>query len=290
VFGEAVAVAGVDLPRPDDTGEAGEKALALGTNVAAEFAEPRLPVTPEVVLTELQGVDAVLAATMPGTVKPVVGLRPPLVGLKPLPSNGERATAPGPPLVQGPGLVASLNAAGVIWELPPMDCPKSAPSGEVALMPPWIGMPIRELPTVWPKSAPSGDVVSMLPGLDVSVCAALSPAPSGLTARIMAAATRLFISISVVIAYPTVKVWHWYRPHSSNLRRHLPKNWQKRSAPANYEHALDAIMDRFNRSQVLMLDVPPENIVTKFVGTYFQGRRDASLDASRRGFHRLEPH
>jgi hypothetical protein len=41
VFGEVFAVAGAGLPRPNDTGEAGEEALALGAIVAAEFAEFR---------------------------------------------------------------------------------------------------------------------------------------------------------------------------------------------------------------------------------------------------------
>jgi hypothetical protein len=141
--------------------------------VAAEFAKFRVPVTPELLLTELHGADAVLSAPMPEVVKPVVGLKPPLVGLSPLPSKVDRATAPGPPLAQGPGLAASVNGAGVVWELSPRGWPKSAPSGDVAPMPPWLGMPVGELPRVWPKSAPSGDVAPMVPGLSVSVCAAL---------------------------------------------------------------------------------------------------------------------
>jgi hypothetical protein len=110
VFGEVVAVAGVDFPRPDDTGETGAEELAPDAVAvaAAEFAKFRLPVTPELLLTELHGVDVALAAPMPEVVKPFVGLRPPLVVLNPLPSNGERATAPGPPLVQGPGVAMSL--------------------------------------------------------------------------------------------------------------------------------------------------------------------------------------
>jgi transposase len=100
VFGEVFAVASIELPRPNDTGETGAEALALGA-VAAEFAKFRAPVTPELLLTELHGADTVFAVPMPEVVKPVVGLRPPLVGLSPLPSKGDRATAPGPPLVQG---------------------------------------------------------------------------------------------------------------------------------------------------------------------------------------------
>jgi hypothetical protein len=197
VFGEAVAVAGVDLPRPDDTGETGEEGLAFGTVAAAEFAKFRVPLTPEVLLTELHGA-AVLATPMPEDVKPFVGLRPPLVGLNPPASNGERATAPRPPLEHGPGLVASVNGAGVVWELSPRDWPKSAPRGDVALMPPWLGALIRELPRVWPKSAPSGEVAPILPGLDAPVCATLWPRPN-VAARIVAAARRDFISISVAI-------------------------------------------------------------------------------------------
>jgi hypothetical protein len=195
-LGEVFAVAGVELPRPNDTGEAGEEALALGAVVAAEFAEFRVPVTPELLLTELHGADAVLSAPMPEVVKPVVGLRPPLVRLNALPSKVDRATAPGPPLVQGPGLAASINGVGVVWELSPTGWPKSAPSGDVAPMPLWLGIPVGELPRVWPKSAPSGEVAPMEPGLDVSVWASLSPAPSTVAARIMAAARRGFISLS----------------------------------------------------------------------------------------------
>ena len=149
--------------------------------------------TPELLLTELHGADAVLSAPMPEVVKPVVGLRPPLVGLSPLPSKVDRATAPGPPLVQGPGLAASINGVGVVWELSPRGWPKSAPSGEVAPMPPGLCMPVGELPEVWPKSDPSGDVVPTLPGLDVPVCAALWPTPSAVVASSTAAARKDFI-------------------------------------------------------------------------------------------------
>jgi hypothetical protein len=177
VFGEVVAVAGVGVPKPDDTGETGAEALALGAVVAAEFAEFRVPVTPELLLTELHGADAVLSAPMPEAVKPVVGLSPP-------PPKVERATAPGPPLVQGPGVAASVNGAGVIcW-------PKSAPSGDVAPMLPGLGMPVGELPEVWPKSAPSGEVAPTLPELDVSVCAPLWPRPSAVMKRITAVVVR----------------------------------------------------------------------------------------------------
>jgi hypothetical protein len=140
VFGEVVAVAVVGLPRPSDTGEAG--ALALGAVVAAEFAEFRVPVIPELLLTELHGVDAVLSAPMQEVVKPVVGLSPPLVGFSPPPPKVDRATAPGPPLVQGAGLTTSVYGAGVVWELSPGGWPKSAPSDDVAPMPPGLGMPV----------------------------------------------------------------------------------------------------------------------------------------------------
>src|SRR4029077_7444896 len=186
VFGEVFAVAGVELPRPNDTGEAGEGALALGAFVAAEFAEFRVPVTPELLLTELHGADAVLSAPMPEVVKPVVGLKPPLVGLSPLPSKVDRATAPGPPLAQGPGLAASVNGAGVVWELSPRGWPKSAPSGEAAPMPPGLGMAVGEFPELSARSAPSGEVAATPPRLGVSVCAALWPRPSAVMERITA--------------------------------------------------------------------------------------------------------
>jgi hypothetical protein len=173
VFGEVFAVAGVELPRPNNTGEAGEEALALGAVVVAEFAEFRVPVIPELLLTELHGVDAVLSAPMPEVVKSVVGLSPPLVGFSPPPPKVVRATAPGPPLVHGAGLATSVYGAGVIWEL---------------------------LPGVWPKSAPSGDVAPMLPGLDVSVCAALWPRPSAVMERITAVARKDFIGAAVLLA------------------------------------------------------------------------------------------
>jgi hypothetical protein len=246
VFVEVVAVAGVELPRPNDTGEAGEEALALGAFVAAEFAEFRAPVIPELLLTELHGAAAVLSAPTPEVVKPVVGLSPPLVGLSSPPSKVDRATAPGPPLVQGPGLAASVNGAGVVWELLPGVWPKSAPSGDVAPMPPGLGMPVGELPEVWPKSAPSGDVAPMLPGLDGSVCAALSPAPSVVAARIVAAARRGFISISVAFRGSAVRVWQRYRPHSDNLRAakmirgsKCLKTGRRDRQAAHHEHAID---------------------------------------------------
>jgi hypothetical protein len=154
-------------------------------------------VTPELLLIELHGASAVLSAPMPEVVKLVVGLSPPLVGLSPPPPKVDRATAPGPPLVQGAGLATSVYGAGVVWELSPRGWPKSAPSGEVAPMPPGFGMLVGELPRVWPKSAPSGDVAPMLPGLDVSVCAALWPRPSAVTVSITADARRGFIWITV---------------------------------------------------------------------------------------------
>ena len=203
VFGEVVAVGVVRVPRPNDTGEVGAEALALGA-VAAEFAKFREPVTPELLLTELHGADTVFAAPMPEVVKPVVGLRPPLVGLSPLPSKGDRATAPGPPLVQGAGLVTSVYGAGVVWELSPGGWPKSAPSGDVAPMPPGYGMPIGELPRVWPKSAPSGDVAPMLLEIGVSVCAALWPRPSEVMETITAVARKDFIGAgrSLALRFP----------------------------------------------------------------------------------------
>jgi hypothetical protein len=201
VFGEVVAVAGVELPRSDDTGEAGKEALALGAVVAAEFAEFSVPVTPELLLTELQGAGAVLAAPMPEVVKLVVGLSPPLVGLSPPPPKVDRATAPGPPLVQGAGWATSVYGAGVVWELSPRGWPKSAPSGEVAPMPPGLGMPVGELPEVWPKSAPSGEVAAMPPRLGVSVCAALWPRPSAVMERITAVMGKDFIGAAASFAF-----------------------------------------------------------------------------------------
>jgi hypothetical protein len=203
VFGEVVAVAAAELPRPDDTGEAGEEALALGAVVAAEFAEFRVPVTPELLLTELHGGDAVLAAPMPEVVKPVVGLSPPLVGLSPPLSKGDRATAPGPPLVQGAGLATSVNGAGVVWELSPRGWPKSAPSGDVAPMLPGLDVPVcaapGELPRTCPKSAPSGDVAPMPGRVDVvPVCAALWPTPSAVMKRITAVVNKGLIGVAVL--------------------------------------------------------------------------------------------
>jgi hypothetical protein len=222
VFGEVFAVAGVELPRPNDTGEAGEEALALGAFVAAEFAEFRVPVTPELLLIELHGANAVLSAPMPEVVKPVVGLRPPLVGLSPLPSKVDRATAPGPPLAQGPGLTASVNGAGVVWELSPMGWPKSAPSDDVAPMPPGLGMRIRELPEVWPKSAPSGDVAPMLPGLDVSVCAALWQRPSAVMETITAAVTNDFIGGPVMRSTTCLQRYRAARPGCADIQQLSP--------------------------------------------------------------------
>ena len=170
--------------------------------MAAEFAEFRVPVTPELLLIELHGASAVLSAPMPEVVKPVVGLRPPLVGLSPMPSKVDRATAPGPPLAQGPGLTASVNGAGVVWELSPMGWPKSAPSGDVALMPPWLGMLVGELPRVWPKSAPSGEVAAIPPRLGVSVCAALWPRPSAVMETITAVMRKNFIGAAASFAFP----------------------------------------------------------------------------------------
>ena len=197
MFGEVVAVGVVRVPRPNDTGEAGEEALALGAVVAAEFAEFRVPVTPELLLTELHGADTVFAAPTPEVVKPVVGLRPPLVGLSPPPAKVERATAPGPPLVQGAGLATSVYGAGVVWELSPGGWPKSAPSGDVAPMPPGLGMPVGELPRGWPKSDPSGDVAPMVLGLGMSVCAALWPRPSAVIETITAVVREDFIGAAV---------------------------------------------------------------------------------------------
>ena len=222
VFGEVFAVAGVELPRPNDTGEAGEEALALGAFVAAEFAEFRVPVTPELLLIELHGANAVLSAPMPEVVKPVVGLRPPLVGLSPLPSKVDRATAPGPPLAQGPGLTASVNGAEVVWELSPMGWPKSAPSDDVAPMPPGLGMRIRELPEVWPKSAPSGDVAPMLPGLDVSVCAALWQRPSAVMETITAAVTNDFIGGPVMRSTTCLQRYRAARPGCADIQQLSP--------------------------------------------------------------------
>ena len=201
VFGEVVAVGVVRVPRPNDTGEVGAEALALGT-VAAEFAKFREPVTPELLLTELHGADIVFAAPMPEVVKPVVGLRPPLVGLSPLPPKVVRATAPGPPLVQGAGLATSVYGAGVIWELSPKGWPKSAPSGDVAPTSPWLGMPVGELPRGWPKSDPSGDVAPMVLGLGMSVCAALWPRPSGVMETITAVMRKNFIGAAASFAFP----------------------------------------------------------------------------------------
>jgi hypothetical protein len=188
VFGELLAVAVVGLPKLDDADEADEEEFALVAVAAAEFGAF---VTPEL-LTELHGVDMLLAAPMPEVVKAVVRLSPPLVGLSPPPSKAP--SAPKLPLAQGAGLV---NGAGVIWELSPGGWPKSAPSGDVAPMPLWLGMPVGELPRVWPKSAPSGDVAPMLPGLDVSVCAALWPTPSAVMVSITATARRGFIWMTV---------------------------------------------------------------------------------------------
>ena len=196
VFGEVVAVGVVRVPRPNDTGEVGAEALALGA-VAAEFAKFREPVTPELLLTELHGADTVFAVPMPEVVKPLVGLRPPLVGLSPLPSKGDRATAPGPPLVQGAGLVTSVYGAGTVWELSPGGWPKSAPSGDVAPTSPWLGMPVGELPRVWPKSAPSGDVAPLLLEIGVSVCAALWPRPSAVMETITAVVRKDIIGAAV---------------------------------------------------------------------------------------------
>jgi hypothetical protein len=201
VFGEVVAVGVVRVPRPNDTGEVGAEALALGA-VAAEFAKFREPVTPELLLTELHGADIVFAAPMPEVVKPVVGLRPPLVGLSPLPPKVVRATAPGPPLVQGAGLATSVYGAGVIWELSPKGWPKSAPSGDVAPTSPWLGMPVGELPRGWPKSDPSGDVAPMVLGLGMSVCAALWPRPSGVMETITAVMRKNFIGAAASFAFP----------------------------------------------------------------------------------------
>jgi hypothetical protein len=189
-FGEMVAVAGVELPRPNDTGEGGEDVLVL---VAVVPAELRVPVTPELRLTELHGADVVLFEPMPEVVKAVVGLSPPLVGLIPPPLKGDRAAAPGPPLVQGSGLAASVNGTGVFWELFPRDCPKSAPSGDVASMPPPVGIPVGELAEVWPKSAPSGDVDPMMPGKGALVCAAIWSIPGEATASTMTAERIDFI-------------------------------------------------------------------------------------------------
>ena len=189
MFGEVVAVTVVGLPRPDDTGETGAEALALAAVVAAEFAEFRVPVTPELLLTELHGADPVFAAPTPEVVKPVVGLSP-------LPSKGDRATAPGPPLVHGAGLVTSVYGAGVVWELSPRGWPKSAPSGDVAPTSPWLGMPVGELPRGWPKSDPSGDVAPMVPGLGMSVCAALWPRPSAVIETITAVVREDFLCVS----------------------------------------------------------------------------------------------
>jgi hypothetical protein len=202
VSGEVVAVAAAELPRPNDTGEAGEEVFALGAVVAAEFAEFRVPVTPELLLTELQGGDAVLAAPTPEVVKPVVGLSPPLDGLSPPSSNGDRATAPRPPLVQGAGLATSVNGAGVVWELSPGGWPKSDPSGDVGPMLPELDVPVcaalGELPSTWPKSAPSGDVGPMLGRVDVvPVCAAPWPTASAVMISITAAARKGFIGMTV---------------------------------------------------------------------------------------------
>ena len=186
VFGE--------LPRLDDADEGNEEEFAPDVVVAAEFGAL---VTPEL-LTELHGVDVVLSAPTPEVVKLVVGLSPPLVGLSPAPSKVDSPVAPEPSLVQGAGLV---NGAGVIWELLPGVWPKSAPSGDVAPMPPGLGVPVcaalGELPEVWPKSAPSGDVTPTLPGLDAPVCAALWPTPSAVMASSTAAARKDFIWMTV---------------------------------------------------------------------------------------------
>ena len=156
VFGE--------LPRLDDADDEGnEEEFAPDVVVAAEFGAL---VTPEL-LTELHGVDVVLSAPTPEVVKLVVGLSPPLVGLSPSPSKVDSPVAPEPSLVQGAGLV---NGAGVIWKL---------------------------LPGVWPKSAPSGDVAPMPPGLGVPVCAALWPTPSAVMASSTAAARKDFIWMTV---------------------------------------------------------------------------------------------
>ena len=175
VFGE--------LPRLDDADEGNEEEFAPDVVVAAEFGAL---VTPEL-LTELHGVDVVLSAPTPEVVKLVVGLSP-------APSKVDSPVAPEPSLVQGAGLV---NGAGVIWELLPGVWPKFAPSGDVAPMPPGLGVPVcaalGELPKVWPKSDPSGDVVPKLPGLDVPVCAALWPTPSAVAASSTAAARKDFI-------------------------------------------------------------------------------------------------
>ena len=196
VFGELFGTASIELPELDEVDDVEAEEFVLGAVVAAEFGAL---MTPELLLTELQGADAVLSAPMPEVVKPVVGLSPPLVGLSPPPSKVDNAAAPGPPLVQGAGLATSVNGAGVVWELSPGGWPKSAPSGDVAPMPA-LGSACRvsaNYRRVWPKSAPSGDVAPMLPGLDVSVCAALWPTPSAVMVSITATARRGFIWMTV---------------------------------------------------------------------------------------------
>jgi hypothetical protein len=141
------------------------------------------------VLTESHGADALLSAPMPEVVKPFVGLSPPLVGRSVPASKVDNAAAPGPPLVQGAELATPVNGAGVVWELLPGGCPKSAPSGDVAPMPPGLCAALWELPEAGPKSAPSGDVAPMPGRLGVvPVCAAPWPTPSTLMASITAAA------------------------------------------------------------------------------------------------------
>ena len=109
MFGELLAV--VVLPGLDEADEADAEEFALDVLVAAEF---RVPVTPELLLTELHGADALVSTPMPEVVKLVVGLSPPLVGLSVPPSKVDNTAAPGPPLVQGAGLATPVNGAGVV--------------------------------------------------------------------------------------------------------------------------------------------------------------------------------
>jgi hypothetical protein len=186
VFGELFAVAGVELP--DDVDEGNEE-FALGAVVAAEFGAL---MTPEL-LTELHGADVLLSAPRPAGVPEVAKL---VVGLSAPPSKVDSAAAPEPPLVQGAGLPTPANGAGVVWELFPGVWPKSAPSGDVAPMPPGPDVPVCAALWVWPKSAPSGEVAAMPPRVGVSVCAALWPKPSAVMARITAVVRKDFIGVA----------------------------------------------------------------------------------------------
>jgi hypothetical protein len=195
VFGELLAVVGVELP--DDVDEGNEEEFALGAVMAAEFGAL---MTPEL-LTELHGADVLLSAPRPAGIpevaKLVVGLSPPLVGLSAPPSKVDNAAAPEPPLVQGAALPTPPNGAGVVWELLPGGWPKSAPSGDVAPMPPGLDVPICELPEDWPKSAPSGDVTPTASGLAVPVCAALWQTPNTGMASRTTAAQKDFIWMTI---------------------------------------------------------------------------------------------